>query len=525
MSGAQIVGILIFVAIIALTMYFTYLASKRQEGTGDFYAAGRSLTGFQNGLAISGDYLSAASFLGIAGLVALNGYDGFMYSVGWLMGYLIVLYLIAEPFRNSGNFTVADVISYRLEQRPVRTAGAIVTMAITMFYMIAQLVGAGAIIQLLVGIPYEISLILVGVLMMIYVVAGGMLATSWVQIIKAIILMSAMAIMILFIGLIFNFNLSSLFGSVMNGGVFNGKETIGQGIEFLEPGRLYTNPIDLLSLGITLILGTAGLSHLLVRFFTVPTAQAARSSVVWGMIIIGVFYLLIGIIGFAAATLVGPEAINEAGGGGNMAAPLLAQVLGGGAGTFGGEIFMDAVSAVAFATIVAVVAGLVITGAGVFAHDIYTNVIKRGQVDQRQQFKVARVAAFVIGVVSIILGIVMKEFNVAQLVTYSFAIGASSNLPVIIFSIYWKRFNTAGAVASMLVGTIVTVVLIILSPNVWVDTFGMETAIYPLTNPGIVSIPLGFLAAVIVSLMTKPDDNDKLYAEMSVRSHTGLGAE
>ena len=521
MDTAKIFGILLFGLIIALTMYVTYLASKRTTGTGDFYAAGRSLTGFQNGLAIAGDYLSAASFLGIAGLVALYGYDGFMYSIGWLMGYVIVLYIIAEPFRNSGNFTVADVISYRLEQRPVRTAAAVVTMAITMFYMISQLVGAGAIIHLLVGIPYEVSLIIVGVLMMIYVTLGGMLATSWVQIIKAVLLMSAMLIMLIFIAVIFKFNLSSLFGSIINGADIQGIGKVGgQGIGFLEPGQLYKNPIDLLSLGITLILGTAGLSHLLVRFFTVPTAQAARTSVVWGMVIIGTFYFVIAIIGFAAASLVGEEAINAAGGGGNMAAPLLGQVLGGGAGTIGGEIFMAGISAVAFATIVAVVAGLVITGAGVFAHDIYTNVIKKGQVDSKKQFQVARITAFVIGVVSIILGIVMKNFNVAQLVTYAFAVGASANLPVIIFSIYWKRFNTPGAVAAMLTGTVVTVVLIILSP----DIMG-EAALYPLSNPGIVSIPLGFLAAVIVSLMTKPEDKDKLYAEMTVRSHTGLGAE
>ena len=509
MDLANIFGIALFVVIIAITMYATYIASKRTSGTGDFYAAGRSLTGFQNGLAIAGDYLSAASFLGIAGLVALHGYDGFMYSIGWLMGYIIVLFIVAEPFRNSGNFTVADVISYRLKQRPVRTAAAVVTMAITAFYMISQLVGAGQIINLLVGIPYEISLIIVGVLMMLYVILGGMLATSWVQIIKAVLLMSAMLIMLLFIAIIFNFNLSALFGEVI--------ET--NGMEFLTPGKLYTNPIDLLSLGVTLILGTAGLSHLLVRFFTVPSAQAARSSVVWGMIIIGSFYFIIAIIGFAASALVGEEAINEAGGGGNMAAPLLALVLGGGEGSFGGELFMAAISAVAFATIVAVVAGLVITGAGVFAHDIYTNVIKRGQLDQRKQFQVARITAFVIGVVSIILGILAKNFNVAQLVTYSFAVGASSNLPVIIFSIYWKRFNTPGAVAAMLTGSISTVILVLLSPNVM-----GEAAIYPLTNPGLFSIPLGWIAAVVVTLMTKPDD-DKLFAEMSVRSHTGLGAE
>ncbi|PXW86943.1 cation/acetate symporter [Pseudogracilibacillus auburnensis] len=510
MDTAKLFGIILFGAIIALTMYVTYLASKRTTGTGDFYAAGRSLTGFQNGLAIAGDYLSAASFLGIAGLVALYGYDGFMYSIGWLMGYVIVLYIVAEPFRNSGNFTVADVISYRLKQRPVRTSAAVVTMAITMFYMISQLVGAGAIIHLLVGIPYEVSLIIVGVLMMIYVTLGGMLATSWVQIIKAVLLMSCMLIMLIFIAVLFKFNLSSLFGDVID----------KNGMEFLTPGKLYTNPIDLLSLGLTLILGTAGLSHLLVRFFTVPTAQAARSSVVWGMVIIGSFYFVIAIIGFASASLVGEEAINAAGGGGNMAAPLLGQVLGGGAGTIGGEIFMAGISAVAFATIVAVVAGLVITGAGVFAHDIYTNVIKRGEVDQRKQFQVARITAFVIGVVSIILGILAKNFNVAQLVTYAFAVGASSNLPVIIFSIYWKRFNTPGAVAAMLTGTITSVILILLSPNIM-----GEAAIYPLSNPGIVSIPLGFIAAVVVTLMTKPEDNDKMYAEMSVRSHTGLGAE
>src|SRR5690625_1571720 len=383
-------------------------------------------------------------------------------------------------------------------------------MAITMFYMISQLVGAGAIIHLLVGIPYEVSLIIVGVLMMIYVTLGGMLATSWVQIIKAILLMSAMLIMILFVAVIFKFNLSSLFGTVID----------QNGIEFFSPGRLYTNPIDLLSLGMTLILGTAGLSHLLVRFFTVPSAQAARSSVIWGMIIIGSFYVVIGILGFASAALVGEEAINASGGGGNMAAPLLAQALGGGAGTLGGEIFMAGISAVAFATIVAVVAGLVITGAGVFAHDIYTNVIKRGQVDSRKQFQVARITSVVIGVLSIILGILAKDFNVAQLVTYAFAVGASANLPVIIFSIYWKRFNTPGAVAAMLSGTAITVILILVSPEIM-----GENALFPLTNPGIVSIPAGFLIAVIVSLLTKPDDKDAMFAEMSVRSHTGIGAD
>ena len=510
MDTAKLFGLILFGVIIALTMYVTYLASKKTSGTDDFYAAGRWPTGFQNGLAISGDYLSAASFLGIAGLVALYGYDGFMYSIGWLMGYLIILYVIAEPFRNSGTFTVADVISYRLNERPVRTAGAFVTMAITMFYMIAQLVGAGAIINLLVGIPYEIALIIVGILMMIYVSLGGMLATSWVQIIKAVLLMATMLIMLALIAVVFKFDLSALFGDAIDKG----------GENFLRPGNLYNDPIDLLSLGITHILGPAGLSHLLVRFFTVPTAQAARSSVIWGMVLIGTFYFIIALIGFAASAVLRPQPIQAVDPGGNMAAPLLGQMLGGGAGSFGGELFMAGISAVAFATIVAVVAGLVITGAGVFAHDIYTNVIKKGEVDPHKQFRVARITSIVIGVTSIILGILAKNFNVAQLVTHAFAIGAAANLPVIIFSIYWRRFNTTGAVASMLTGSITTLVLIGIGPTMMGDA-----AIFPLTNPGIVSIPAGFLAAVIGSLLTKPENKDKMFAEMSVRSHTGIGAE
>ena len=510
METAKLVGILLFVAIIGLTLYVTYLASKKTSGTDDFYAAGRSLTGFQNGLAISGDYLSAASFLGIAGLVALYGYDGFMYSIGWLMGYLIIMYVIAEPFRNSGNFTVADVISFRLKERPVRTAGSLVTISITMFYMIAQLVGAGALIHLLVGIPYEISLIFVGILMMIYVSMGGMLATSWVQMIKAVLLMALMLVMFFLIIIIFKLDLSKLFGQAISVG----------GETFMRPGNLYTNPIDLLSLGISHILGPAGLSHLLVRFFTVPDAKEARSSVMWAMMIIGAFYFIIALIGFAAAAIVGPKVIAQVDAGGNMAAPLLGQVLGGGAGTFGGELFMAVISAVAFATIVAVVAGLVITGAGVFAHDLYTNVIMKGKVDKQKQFKVAKYAALGIGITSILLGILAKDLNVAQLVTYAFTIGAAANLPVIIFSIYWKRFNTVGAVSALLVGSLVTIGLVFIGPTVM-----GANAIFPLTNPGIVSIPLGFLAAVIGSLVTKPEANDEIFAEMSVRSHTGIGAE
>ena len=506
----QIFGVILFVVIVALTMYVTYIAAKRNKDTSDFYAAGRSLTGMQNGFALAGDYLSAASFLGIAGLVALHGYDGFMYAVGWLMGYVIVLYIVAEPFRNSGKFTLADVLSYRLKARPVRSAAAVVTLAVTLFYMVAQLVGAGAIIQLLVGIPYEAAIIFIGILMIIYVTFGGMLATSWVQIIKAVLLMSAMIIMILFIAVLFNFNLSSLFGAVID----------ENGVGFLEPGRLYTNPIDLLSLGLALILGTAGLPHVLVRFYTVPDAQAARKSVIWATLLIGFFYIMITLIGYAASVFVGRENIAAVDPGGNMAAPLLGQYLGGGEGTFGGELFMAAIAAVAFATIIAVVAGLVITGAGAFAHDIYTNVIKRGEVDSKKQFKVARNAALVIGIVSIIVGILAKGLNVAYLVVLAFAVGASANLPVIIFSIYWRRFNTNGAVASMLIGTITAVTLVMIGPSVM-----GENAIFPLANPGIISIPVGFLSAYLFTIFSKKEENAQKFAEMSVRANTGLDAE
>lgn len=510
MNAADIFGIVIFVLIVSLTMYITYWASKRNRDASDFYAAGRSLTGMQNGFAIAGDYLSAASFLGIAGLVALHGYDGFMYAVGWLMGYVIVLYIVAEPFRNSGKFTLADVLSFRLSQRPVRSASAVVTLAVTLFYMVAQLVGAGAIIQLLVGIPYEFAIIFIGILMIIYVSVGGMLATSWVQIIKAVLLMSAMIIMILFIGVIFNFNINSLFGTVID----------TNGVQFLEPGQLYTNPIDLFSLGMALILGTAGLPHLLVRFYTVPSAQAARKSVIWAMGIIGIFYILITFIGFAASSLVGRDRIMEVDAGGNMAAPLLGAYLGGGEGTFGGELFMSAIAAVAFATIIAVVAGLVITGAGAFAHDIYTNVIKRGEVDSDKQFKVARRASLVIGILSILIGILAKDMNVAYLVVLAFCVGASANLPVFIFSIYWKRFNTTGAVASMLIGTIAAVGLVMIGPSVMGDN-----AIFPLANPGVVSIPLGFLSAIVFTFLGKRDEEEAKYSEMTVRANTGIEAE
>ncbi len=511
MDGVQLFGILLFIAIVGLTMYVTYLAARRVKGTRDFYAAGRSLTGWQNGLAIAGEYLSAASFLGIAGLVALNGFDGYIYAIGWLMGYVFVLYLVAEPLRNSGKYTMADVLSYRLKGRPVRMAAAFSTILIVIPYMVAQVVGAGSIIQLLVGIPYEWSVVIIGSLMIIYVVFGGMVATSWVQIIKAVLLLFGVFIMVIMLMAVFSFNPSQLFGAVAE----------REGVEYLFPGQLYKNPIDLLSLSIVLILGTAGLPHILMRFYTVPTAQEARKSVVWAMLLIGVFYLMITIIGFGAMALVGPEAIRAVDAGGNMAAPLLAEFLGGGPGTIGGELFMATVAAISFATIVAVVAGLVLSGASAFAHDIYTNVIKRGQVDERRQFLVARYTALAIGLISIVIGILAKGQNVAYLVALAFAIAASGNLPTILFSIYWKRFNTAGAVAGMLVGAGTAVTLVLIGPSVM-----GENAIFPLANPGIVSVPVGFLTTYLVTILTPPEHaNEPKYNEMAVRANTGIGAE
>jgi len=510
MGGAQLFGIFLFAAIVLLTMYITYWASKRNRSTSEFYAAGRSLSGWQNGLAIAGDYLSAASFLGIAGLVALNGYDGFMYAVGWLMGYIVVLYIVAEPLRNSGKYTMADVLAYRLKAVPVRTTAALVTLVVSTFYMVAQMVGAGSIIQLLVGIPYELAVIIIGCLMVIYVVFGGMLATSWVQIVKAVLLMSGTILIVLILAIMFGFNPSRLFGEVI----------AQNGIEYLQPGKLYKNPIDLVSLGIALILGTAGLPHILIRFYTVPTAQEARKSVIWAMILIGIFYVLITFVGFGAAVLVGPDAIREADKGGNMAAPLLAQYLGGGPGSIGGEMFMAAIAAVAFATIVAVVAGLVIAASGAFAHDIYTNVIKKGQADEKQQFRVARYTALVVGALSIIIGILAKGQNVAYLVALAFAVAASANLPTLIFSIYWKRFNTAGAVAGMLVGMVTAVALVMLGPSVM-----GENAVFPLANPGIISVPIGFLTSFIVTLVTRPESMEDKYDELFVKANTGMGAE
>lgn len=500
-----------FLVIVCITLAITYWASRRTKTTTEFYAAGRSINGIQNGFAIAGDYMSAASFLGIAGLIALNGYDGFLYSVGWLVAYITVLLIVAEPLRNSGKYTMADVLAYRLSPKPVRTAAALSTITISTFYLLAQMVGAGSLIKLLLGIPYEVSIVLIGAMMILYVTFGGMLGTTWVQIIKAGLLMAGAFALSLLVLWKFNFNLVTFFNGLSS----------KYGQRFLEPGLLYKNPIELVSLGMALVLGTAGMPHILMRFYTVPTAKAARTSVIWAMILIGAFYIMTTFLGFGAAYFVGKDAVMAADKGGNMAAPLLAQVLGGGAGTVGGETFLAFLCAVAFATILAVVAGLTLAASSAFAHDFYVNVIKGGQADEATQVKVAKRTVVVVGVIAILLGLLSKGQNVAHLVALAFAVASSANVPVIVFSVFWKKFNTGGAVTGIIVGLVASIGLMMVSPQV----MDPKTALFPLKNPGIVSIPLGFLGAYLGSIFYKEKVDAKKFSELYVRANTGLGAE
>jgi cation/acetate symporter len=494
----------LFTLIVILTLIITYWASKRTQTTTDFYAAGRTITGWQNGIAIAGDYMSAASFLGIAGLIALNGYDGFLYSVGWLVAYLVVLIIVAEPLRNSGKYTLADMLAYRMKEKPVRSAAALSALAISTFYMIAQLVGAGGIIRLLLGLDFYESIIIIGVLMILYVVFGGMLATTWVQIIKAVLLMTGTILLSLMVLGKFGFSMVEMFNQV--------SAKFGQ--EFLEPGKLYKNPLENISLGLALLAGTAGLPHILIRFYTVPSAREARTSVVWAMFIIGSFYIMTTFLGFGSALLVGPDAVKAQDKAGNMAAPMLAKAL-------GGDFFLAFIAAVAFATILAVVAGLVISAASAFAHDFYSNVLRGGKATEQEQMKVARWASVGVGVVSIVLALLSKDQNVAFLVSLAFAVAASANLPVIVLTLFWKRFNTAGAVTGILVGLISSVVLVLISPNLMEP----DQAIFPLKNPAILSVPLGFLGAVLGTLFSRETEAESRYTELLVRSNTGLGAE
>jgi cation/acetate symporter len=498
---AAIAGFFLF---ITLSLVITWWAARRTHSTEHFYAAGRSVSGLQNGLALAGDYMSAASFLGIAGLVALSGFDGLIYSIGFLVGWPVVLFLIAEPLRNLGKYTFTDVVAFRLRQRPVRVAAAAGSLAVVAFYLIAQMVGAGNLIRLLFGIRYEFAVMIVGVVMLAYVLFGGMLATTWVQIVKAVLLMAGAAMLAFLVLVRFDFNPLALFAAAA--------ERYGAGV--LGPGRLVTDPLEAVSLGLALMFGTAGLPHILMRFYTVPDAATARVSVNYATAFIGAFYLLTFVLGFGAMVVVGQEPIRAIDAGGNMAAPLLAEAV-------GGQAFLGFIAAVAFATILAVVAGLTLAGAAALSHDLWVNVVRHGSATEREQLRIARLSTVLLGMGSILLGIAFKGQNVAYMVGLAFSIAASANFPALVLSMFWRRFTTRAAQLSMLTGTVASVVLIVLSPTVQIDILQGESAPFPLKNPGIVTIPLSFLVAVVVTLVSPEPESERKYEEVARRLHMG----
>jgi len=527
--GNPAINIGIFVAFVIVTLAIVIKVSSRNTNATEYFTGGHAFTGRQNGVAIAGDYLSAASFLGIAGAIAVYGYDGFLYSIGFLVAWLVALLLVAELLRNTGKFTMADVLSFRLKQKPVRLAAAISTMTVSLFYLLAQMAGAGGLVALLLDInsrfAQSIVIAIVGVLMIVYVLIGGMAGTTWVQIIKAVLLIAGAGFMTVLVLAKFGLNISEILGRAQE----MVTQSTNKGVasrDVLAPGAQYgtstASKINLLSLGIALVLGTAGLPHVLMRFYTVPTAKEARRSVVWAIGLIGAFYLFTLILGYGAAALVGPDTILAAPGGQNSAAPLLAFEL-------GGTILLGVISAVAFATILAVVAGLTITASASFAHDVYASVLKSHKVTEDEQMRVSRITAVVLGVLAIGLGILANGQNVAFLVALAFAVAASANLPTILYSLYWKRFNTRGALWSMYGGLISCIVLIVFSPAV----SGTKTSMipgadfqwFPLSNPGIVSIPLAFLLGIVGTLTSRDTGDPAINAEMEVRSLTGVGAE
>jgi cation/acetate symporter len=515
-----VLNISIFLAFVAITLVIVIRSGRNNKSAADYYTGGRSFTGPQNGFAIAGDYLSAASFLGIVGAIAVTGYDGFMYSIGFLVAWLVALLLVAELMRNTGKFTMADVLSFRLKQGPVRVAAATTTLAVCFFYLLAQMAGAGGLVSLLLGINdklgQSIVVTVVGALMIVYVLVGGMKGTTWVQIVKAFLLIIGALAMSIWVMALNGFNLSSLLDSAV--------AISANGADILAPGLKYgSNPLDFISLALALVLGTAGLPHVLMRFYTVPTAKEARRSVVWAIWLIGAFYIFTLVLGFGAASLVGADTIANAPGGVNSAAPLLALAL-------GGPLLLGFISAIAFATILAVVAGITITAATSFAHDIYGSVIKKGKGNPDDEVKVARRTVIVIGVLAIAGGIGVQGQNIAFLVALAFAVAASANLPTILYSLFWRGFTTRGAVWSMYGGLASAVLLIIFSPVFsGTDTSmfgaGVDFAVFPLSNPGIVSIPLGFFLGWLGSVTSTVKESPKLAAEMSVRSLTGHGAE
>jgi cation/acetate symporter len=597
-AGYRWLTFFVFAVVIAITMFVTYVAAKRVRSASDFYTAGGGVTGLQNGWAIAGDYLSAASFLGIAGLISLYGYDGFMYSVGFLVAYITVLLLIAEPCRNIGRYTLSDILAYRNDPRKSRILGALSVITVSTFYLTAQMVGGGVLVKTLIGINYETSVCCVGVLMLSYVLFGGMVATTWVQIIKAVMLVFASLLIVALVWTPYGLSLPGFLKDVVSdpgvqarvalllGDPAKNMSAAELGQRFLEPGLYFKAPVDQISLGLALVFGTAGLPHILMRFFTVRSAQQARRSVVWAMVIIGGFYLLTLFLGFGAAKIVGPAGIVAVDAGGNMAAPLLAQFIGGGPNAFFGNFMLAFVSAVAFATIVAVVAGLVLASASALAHDLYVGVWRAGKtVTPEGQVKAARVATIIVGALSIGIGIAAKGQNAAVLVGLAFAVAASANFPCVLLTLHWKRCSTGGIVTGMLVGTIAAVGLTLVSPNLtypkavkeaaqkvvdaapakraaasqalastdavtaakarsdlaaldkavskanadlakWAhdDTsfMGLEKPLFELKNPGLISIPLGFLGVILGSLLMRDRRAESMWNEVFARQNTGL---
>jgi len=512
------ISIIMFVVFVSVTLFITYWASKKSSTASGFYTAGGNITGFQNGLAISGDFMSAASFLGISGLVYLTGFDGLIYSIGFLIGWPIILLLIAEPLRNLGKYSFADVVSFRLKQRPIRILAACGSLSTVILYLIAQMVGAGKLIEILFGLPYYSAVIIVGGLMILYVTFGGMLATTWVQIIKAILLLfgaTSIAILVLYQ---FNFDINLFF-----------KEAIDiheKGILILSPGGLISDPISAVSLGLALMFGTAGLPHILMRFFTVPDAKQARKSVAYATGFIGYFYLLTFIIGFGAIVLISNNSLyldsaNSLIGGNNMAAIHLSHAVGGG-------ILLGFISAVAFATILAVVSGLTLAGASAISHDLYANAFLKGRQNERNEMFVSKFATVFLGILSIYLGIIFQHQNVAFMVGLAFAIAASANFPLLLLSIYWKKLTTKGAVIGGSLGLLSAITFVILGPVVWVDILGNITPIFPYKYPALFSMSITFLIIWIISTLDKSNQsiNDiKSFDDQYFRSQTGIGID
>ncbi|MCH8846835.1 MAG: cation acetate symporter [Proteobacteria bacterium] len=518
-QAVNVTAIAMFLAFVSATLGITYWAAKRTRSTKDFYAAGGSITGLQNGLAIAGDYMSAASFLGISGLVFASGFDGLIYSIGFLVGWPIILFLLAERLRNLGKYTFADAVSYRLRPVPMRSLAACGTLTVVLLYLIAQMVGAGKLIQLLFGLEYHFAVMAVGVLMILYVTFGGMLATTWVQIIKAILLLLGATFIAFAVMYQMDFSFETLFARAV--------EVHASGVDIMSPGGLVSDPISAISLGLALMFGTAGLPHILMRFFTVPDAREARKSIFYATGFIGYFYILTFIIGFGAIVLLvnNPEFLDSGTGGilggNNMAAIHLSKAV-------GGEVFLGFISAVAFATILAVVSGLTLSGASAISHDIYASIIKKGDASEGEELRVSRIATIVLGIAAIFLGIVFEQQNVAYMVGLAFAIAASVNFPILFLSMYWQNLTTRGAFIGGSIGLITAVLCMIFGPTIWVDILGNAEPIFPYKHPALFSMSAAFVSIYLISIFDKSQSGQEeiiAFKYQYVRSQTGLGAE